>query len=156
AQVESSLRILYLGRGIDPPTPQLGAPAVVNWARLLQPSGWASSRPGTASRESLTRQVFAGAGQSKLACGSAPIFHRDHYPDLTGLAGEGFGLQRVEHYRRTLLAPGFSQLGYGTPLVSLRNRTLAPPSIFTAFASAHLVGGLRFLLPAGFDAAQFG
>src|SRR5690606_13189295 len=63
---------------------------------------------------------------------------------------------KAEHGRRTLLANGMQHAAYGAASIANADRTIAVPSIFENFATGHMVGGLRFLGPAGFDAARFG
>lgn len=67
-----------------------------------------------------------------------------------------YGKPKVEHGNREVLASGSGHAKYGRPRLSNADRTLEPESIYTEFASSHMVGGLRFLNPVGFDATLFG
>lgn len=88
--------------------------------------------------------------------GSASVWFRYRYIKPLSYEPDRYGSQKVEHGRKELIAKGAAHARHGTGRVSNANRMLEPESIHTEFASAHMVGGSRFLNPVGYDAARFG
>lgn len=95
-------------------------------------------------------------GDAQQAFGATTAWFRYRVVAPGGSAVDAYGTGRIEHGRRTMLALGAQQTSYGVPAIALRNRRVAPPSIWVNFAANHMVGGLRFLRPIGYDAAAFG
>ncbi len=143
--------------------------------RYITPGGNNSMRIGSPTltkTPSLAPVGFAGAagvptiwhrirtveasGSNMQRLGTASVWFRYRFIPTQGFAASVFGLQKIEHGRRTLLAVGAQHAAYGLPLVTNADRTIAPASIYENFAAGHMVGGLRFLGPVGFDAARFG
>lgn len=97
------------------------------------------------------------AGKDAQLFGFSTIWFRYRFVRPMGLDASTMGAgARLEHGRRTLLGLGMDMARYGTPAIALRNRLIAPASIWENFATGHMVGGLRFLRPAGFEATRWG
>ncbi len=101
-------------------------------------------------------RILEAKGHDSQQFGQLSIWFRYRFVSPQGDAMARYGAGKVEHGRRTLLASGMQHAAYGTASVSNADRTIAPKSIFENFATGHMVGGLRFLRPVGFDAARFG
>lgn len=88
--------------------------------------------------------------------GTPTIWFRYRYLVLEGFYADSYGNYSVEHGRRKLLGRGNENARYGRPAVSNANRLISPSSIYKEFATGHMVGGLRYLNPVGYEATQFG
>ena len=97
-------------------------------------------------------------GADAYKSGSADVWFRYRFVQLQdrGWNGSAYGLPKLEHEHRTINALGADSLRAGTPYIGLRNRTVAPKSVWENFATGHMVGGLRFILPVGYVATRFG
>lgn len=97
-------------------------------------------------------------GADAYKSGSADVWFRYRFVHLQdrGWNGSAYGAPRLEHEHRTINGLGADSLRSGTPYIGLRNRTIAPESAWEDFATGHMVGGLRFLLPVGYVATRFG
>lgn len=160
--------------GLDALAPPVGV-GVGYSIRYITPAGINSMRVGApllTKTPELSPKGFAGAagsptvwprirtveaqGHDSQRLGGLSIWFRYRFISLEGFAADAYGKARAEHGRRTLLGIGAQHAIYGTPAVTNADRTVAPKSIFENFATGHMVGGLRFLRPVGFDAARFG
>lgn len=138
-------------RGVD--FLRLGAPALTKTPEIA-PRGFA----GAAGMPTIWPRVrvLEALGRDAQVFGKPSVWFRYRF-----VAGQGFdagiyGNPVVERVRRELLARGSQHSAHGAVLVENADRTLAPPSIWNNFAHSHMVGGLRYLRPPGFDAARFG
>lgn len=97
-------------------------------------------------------------GADAYKSGSANVWFRYRFLTLQdrGWKSSAYGLTKLEHEHRTTTALGADSLIAGIPYIGLRNRTIAPMSAWGNFAAWHMVGGSRFLGPAGFVATAFG
>lgn len=160
--------------GLDALAPPVGV-GVGYSIRYITPAGINSMRVGApllTKTPELAPKGFAGAagsprvwprirtveaqGHDSQRFGGLSIWFRYRFVSLEGFAADGYGKAKAEHGRRTLLGIGAQHAIYGTPAVTNADRTVAPKSIFENFAANHMVGGLRFLQPVGFNAARFG
>ena len=101
-------------------------------------------------------RTLEAQGSNAQDFGAASIWFRYRYVPTAGFAADKYGTPKAEHGRRTLLANGGAHAAYGRPTVTNSDRTVSPEGIFEDFATDHMVGGLRFLNPPGFDPARFG
>lgn len=132
---------------------RLGAPVLTKTPEIA-PKGFAGAMGApTVWRRVRTLEVL---GHDSRQFGAVSVWFRYRYIPLQGFAADSYGKPKAEHGRRTLLASGMQHAAYGTASVTNADRTIAPKSIFENFANGHMVGGLRFLRPVGFDAARFG
>ncbi|QIW89227.1 hypothetical protein 8P_016 [Pseudomonas phage 8P] len=132
---------------------RLGAPVLTKTPEIA-PKGFAGAMGApTVWRRVRTLEVL---GHDSQQFGAVSVWFRYRYIPLQGFAADSYGKPKAEHGRRTLLASGMQHAAYGTASVTNADRTIAPKSIFENFATGHMVGGLRFLRPVGFDAARFG
>jgi len=145
-----AVRSLYLS-GIA--SPGIGAPTLTKTPEI-SPSGFTGAI-GLPTVWPRVRNV-AAKGADSQALGSATVWFRYRYLPAQGFASDKYGSGRIDHSWRELIATGTAMSAYGTPTVDNSDRTIAPASIFEFFAANHMVGGLRFLRPVGYDAAQFG
>ncbi len=107
----------------------------------------------------LGRRTVSTAGRDALLPGAPIVGFRYRVVLLEGMAKEAalYGLPRLEHGTRTLLASGALRDGYGTPWVSRSPRVIEPQGIVQPIdRSTPMVGGRRWLYPDGYDAARFG
>lgn len=96
-------------------------------------------------------------GIDSLKIGSHTTWFRYRVLSHIGVNFELYGQPRVEHQQRTILAKGFDHALYGqSSWVSFGRRLIGPTSIFTNFASNHLIGGTRHIHPDGYIATKFG
>lgn len=97
-------------------------------------------------------------GADSYKSGSADVWFRYRFLKLQdrGWNSSAYGLPKLEHEHRTITALGADSLRSGIPYIGLRNRTIEPVSVWETFATGHMVGGLRFLLPVGYVATRFG
>ena len=96
-------------------------------------------------------------GIDSLKVGSHTTWFRYRVLSHIGINFELYGQARVEHQQRTILAKGSDHALYGqSSWVSFGRRLIEPTSIFTNFASNHLVGGTQHLHPDGYIATKFG
>lgn len=159
--------------GID--SLRIGSAAIGYSVRYITPAGINSMRLGAPSltkTPEIAPKGFAGAmgaptvwrrvrslevlGRDSQVFGGLTIWFRYRYLPMQGFAADLHGKPNVEHGRRTLLASGMQHAAYGTASVTNADRTIAPKSIFENFATGHMVGGLRFLRPVGYEATRFG
>ncbi|QXN70903.1 hypothetical protein DARTUKUTA_50 [Bacillus phage vB_BspP_Dartukuta] len=97
-------------------------------------------------------------GADAYKSGSADVWFRYRFVQLQdrGWNGSAYGAPRLEHEHRAINGLGADSLRSGTPYIGLRNRTIAPESAWEDFATGHMVGGLRFLRPVGYEATRWG
>ncbi|MEG2749122.1 MAG: hypothetical protein RR939_06880 [Acinetobacter sp.] len=96
-------------------------------------------------------------GIDSLKIGSHTTWFRYRVLSHIGVNFELYGQARVEHQQRTILAKGSDHALYGqSSWVSFGRRLIEPTSIFTNFASNHLVGGTQYIHPDGYIATKFG
>ena len=132
---------------------RIGSPTLTKTPSLA-PVGFAGAAGVPTIWHRIRTMEASGSNMQRL--GTASVWFRYRFIPTQGFAASVFGLQKIEHGRRTLLAVGAQHAAYGLPLVTNADRTIAPASIYENFAAGHMVGGLRFLGPVGFDAARFG
>lgn len=101
-------------------------------------------------------RTIEAIGPNAAIFGEASAGFRYRYVSASGDATADYGAPSVEHGIRSIQGAGFNELSVGTPYASHGTRTVAPTGIYKDFPSAHMVGGLRYLLPYGYDAALFG
>lgn len=101
-------------------------------------------------------RLFEIPGFGAARHGEPVVWFKYRTLPLEGFREETFGRPRAEHGRRSVLFTGYVAQEMGRPWVSLRNRYVSVPSIEEIFKATHMVGGLRFLRPAGFIATTFG
>lgn len=132
---------------------RLGAPVLTKTPEIA-PKGMA----GAMGIPTVWRRVriLEAKGHDSQRLGQLSIWFRYRLVSPSGGAMDRYGAGKVEHGRRTLLASGMQHATYGRPTVTNADRSIAPASIFENFASGHMVGGLRFLRPAGYEATRFG
>lgn len=135
-----------------------GVPSAINRTTVVKPGGISAFAGGFPTIWNRNQLVFAGNIVPPTAAVPQPtISLRTRY-----LLHAGANMAIVSasltatHGRRTIQMLGSAFSSYGTPNITLRNRAIAPASIFFEYATNHLVGGLRFLLPIGFVATRFG
>ena len=146
----------YLVRYVRPSgmvAPGQGAPTLTKTPSIA-PNGFVGDM-GLPTVWPRVRSIGA-VGLNAQDFGQHNTWFRYRYVRLSGSAFSSYGNPAVEHGNRILAASGVAQSAYGSPDVSMRNRTVEPLGIFPSFATAHMVGGRRFLRPMGYDAAQFG
>lgn len=131
-----------------------GRPAVTR-TPSIEPKGFAGEsgvptvwyRVRSLSVPGISAQLF-GVGTAWFSSRRIPAEGFDAL--RSGTAG------RVEHGRRHLALLGSDHARYGQPRITNANRIIQPAGIFEDFAHSHTVGGDRWLLARGFDAAAFG
>lgn len=144
--------------------------------RHVEPRGWSSlATAGTHTVErtpSIEPKGFVGAsgeptvwhytrtlyqhGADHQLFGGTTAWHYRRHAQMDGFASGAVGSPRLEHELREVIVPGIQQPAIGTSKIEWRNRTLEPASIWENFASAHMVGGTRYLRPYGFEATRWG
>lgn len=152
-----SIGVGYAVRHIEPGginSMRLGAPVLTKTPEIL-PKGLAAGAIGAATVWRRVRTLEASGRDAQLF-GGASVWFRYRYVEQQGFSADRYGTAKVEHGRRTLLASGMQHAAYGRPTVTNADRTITPASIFENFATGHMVGGLRFLRPVGFEATRFG
>jgi hypothetical protein len=147
-----AFRIRYVyGRGSD----QLATGAAkVTQPPSISPAGMAGLT-GIPTVWHRIRTLFASGKNTDLH-GTPSIWFRYRHIEHEGKDQGAHGNLLIEHGRRHLLALGSQLDRHGMPMLSNANRYVDPKSIYEEFATGHMVGGTRYLLPIGFDAAQFG
>jgi len=147
-----SFRIRYIyGRGSD----QLAiGTAKVTQPPSISPAGMAGLT-GSPTVWHRIRTLFASGKNADLH-GAPSIWFRYRHIEHEGKDQSRYSKPLIEHGRRYMLAFGSQLDRHGRPMLSNADRQIEPRSIFTEFATGHMVGGTRILLPIGFDAARFG
>ena len=132
---------------------RIGSP-VLTKTPSISPAGFS----GAAGTPTVWRRIrtLEAAGKDAQLFGELSVWFRYRYVMAQGKEASSYGAPKVEHGVRTLLVPGAEHGRYGIAVVTNADRTISPKSIFENFATGHMVGGLRFLRPVGFDAARFG
>jgi hypothetical protein len=102
------------------------------------------------------QRTLEAKGVGTQAFGNTNLWFRYRYVAAKGSAADHYGALSVTHQHRTLLATDFASGAVSAPTIEAANRTLLPSGIAAFHASSHMVGGLRFLNPVGYDAALFG
>lgn len=144
------LRQIYFA-GIN--SAKYGQPTVVKTPEL-RPSGFAGvSGTPTVWRKIRTLEV---RGKEATEIPAPTAWFRYRKIAIDGYEAARYGAARLEHSRRTLLGLGYSAGTYGTASVTFGKRFISPASVYENFAANHMVGGRRFLGPAGFVATAFG
>lgn len=121
----------------------------------LEPAGIVSQAFGQPTVWPYTRQILASAGDTSQY-GEATVTFRYRYLAPGSAVPDRYGEPRVEHGVRGLLVPGKASQAFGTAAVANADRTVAPPSIWQNWPSAHSVGNDRAISPDGFVATRFG
>lgn len=122
----------------------------------LHPNGFNSNSFGDTVISNKIRYINV-LGIDSLKVGSHTTWFRYRVLSHIGVNFELYGQPRVEHQQRTILVKGFDHALYGqNSWVSFGRRLIEPASIFTNFASNHLVGGTQHLHPDGYIATKFG
>ena len=145
-----SVRIVE-GRGND--LLKLGTPSL-SITPSLSPKGFAGAT-GTPTIWFRVRNIGALGANNQLF-GNSNVWFRYRSYQAQGFYSQLFGNPKIEYEHRGIEALGAHHAAYGRPVIQLRTRTIAPSSIWVNFATAHMVGGLRYLRPVGFDASAFG
>lgn len=145
-----SVRIVE-GRGSD--LLKLGTPSL-SITPSLSPKGFAGAA-GTPTIWFRVRNIGALGANNQLF-GNSNVWFRYRSYQAQGFYSQLFGNPKIEHEHRGIEALGAHHAAYGVPIIQLRTRTIAPSSVWVNFATAHMVGGLRYLRPVGFDASAFG
>jgi hypothetical protein len=148
--VDFRIRYIY-GRGTDHLT---SGRATVTQPPSIAPNGIAGAI-GDQTVWYRVRTMFA-SGKTADLHGTPSIWFRYRYIEHEGNDHSRYSKPLIEHGRRYLLALGSQLDRHGRPMLSNADRHIEPKSIFTEFATGHMVGGTRYLLSIGFDAARFG
>lgn len=144
------LRQIYFG-GIN--SAVYGAPTVIKTPELL-PLGFSGATGApTVWRKIRTLEV---SGKEATEIPAPTAWFRYRKIGAQGYETARHGEARLEHSRRTLLGLGYSAGSYGAASLTFGKRFIAPASVYENFAANHMVGGRRFLGPAGFVATAFG
>lgn len=141
--------------GIAPPP--LGAPGVMNKHRPVAPSGFESMAAGNPSIINRNRYVAAGNIAAPIWGANPVVWHYTRYLRPGGLSAALYGATVLTHGRRYIqMQGGIPAPGVGVAWVSQGTRVLAPVSAFLDAVGRPLVGGTRYLTPAGWDSQAFG
>lgn len=142
-----------------PDTQAVGALHIDLWNRSLEHNGWQSSQFGQPGVRNRNFEVNGAGAFSALAMGSAhSAYIYTRYLTPPGVDTQAHGTQWASHYLRYLTAVGAGdKTARGTPWVSHSPRELAPQG-FDAMKvlESHVVGGTRYLYPAGKDMTEWG
>lgn len=138
----AGLSTMVLGRAVLTKTPSI-APAGIAGA-MGSPTVWPR-----------VRRIEA-RGHNSALFGAASAWFRFRFVAAQGFAPSLYGVTKIEHSRRQILGAGYSADRYGSHAIGNADRTISPPSIYENFATGHMVGGLRFLRPVGYEATRFG
>lgn len=130
-----------------------GSPELVKTPELL-PNGF-SGDMGTPTVWPSVRNLD-GWGVDTQGIGRATLWFRYRDLALQGYATEGYGKTTASHRNRELLGLGADTMAFGVATFGNLNRSLLPSGIGATFASAHMVGGLRFLRTVGFESTEWG
>lgn len=97
-------------------------------------------------------------GRDSFVSGFLDVWFRFRIIQLEGrgVGGSSYGSPRLDHQNRDLLAHGSNHSAMGSVKIGQRNRTIAPKGIWEEFATGHMVGGLRFLRPVGYEDTRWG
>lgn len=136
--------------------PKFGKPALTKTPEL-KPSGINQNLFGSAWVSYRTRSVYAGLGRESMLFGGVTAWHYSRKLNPTGIKNDVYGLPRIEHGRRLLLAQGSNQALYGNNTwVSFAKRQVQPNSIVHPNIPIHRVGGAQHINPLGYIATLFG
>ena len=144
-------------RVIEPSgTPELpvGVPSIVSTPQLF-PVGGAPTSAGEPTVWYRVRLAQMDGFDAKVL-GKPTASFRYRQCQSSGWDSEGFGNHVIEPVNRHVAGLGSVSMAFGNPYAGFKTRSLYATGVSAIFASAHMVGGRRFLSPTGWDAAQFG
>jgi len=143
-----------LPAGVAPGAVPVGS--VRNVARSLSPRGLDS----LAVANSLTvvnRSRYVAAGNiGAAACGTPSVALFTRYLRQSGILATRYGVARVSHERQNIQLRSIAPPGLGTPWASSSPRIIEATGRDAAAVPSPLVGGTRYLQPAGIDVLGFG
>lgn len=123
----------------------------------LNPKGINALVIGNAFISNRVRNVYAGIGRETLVFGETTTWHYSRKFNPLGIKADSYGVPRIEHGSRTLLAQGSNQAVYGyNAWLSFAKRLVQPVSIPYPNMPIHRVGGTQRINPFGYIATLFG
>lgn len=138
---------------------RFGTTAAKRALEYLYPSGSVSSNVGAPLVWNRDQHIAgAGAIQPRNAYGATSVWLYTRYLKPGGADTQAHGTQWASHYLRYVTAAGAGdRTERGTPWVSRSPRDLAPSGIVPPeVMESHVVGGTRYLAPAGTEMTQWG
>ncbi|MFW2076582.1 hypothetical protein ACG94X_02460 [Acinetobacter sp. ULE_I010] len=123
----------------------------------LNPKGINALVIGNAFISNRVRNVYVGIGRETLVFGETITWHYSRKFNPLGIKADIYGVPRIEHGSRTLLAQGSNQAVYGyNAWLSFAKRLVQLVSIPYPNMPIHRVGGTQSINPLGYIATLFG
>ncbi|WP_296280903.1 hypothetical protein [uncultured Acinetobacter sp.] len=136
--------------------PKFGQPTLTKTPEL-KPSGNNQNIFGSTWISHKTRSIYAGLGRESLLFGEINVWHFTRVLKPIGIFNDQYGIPRIEHGRRVLLAKGSIHSAYGNDTwLSYAVRFIAPLVIDYPKIPNHRVGGTQNIQPFGYVATLFG
>lgn len=136
--------------------PKFGNPTFTKTPEL-KPNSFYSNIFGTTWVSHKHRFLNAGLGRESLIFGEINVWHYTRHLKVSGIINDGYGIPRIEHGRRVLLANGSAHSTYGNNTwLSYAVRSIVPISIDYPKIPNHRVGGTQHIQPIGYVATLFG
>ena len=136
--------------------PKFGQPTLTKTPEL-KPSGNNQNIFGATWVSHKHRFLNAGLGRESLIFGEISVWHYTRHLKVSGIINDSYGIPRIEHGRRVLLAKGSIHSIYGNNTwLSYAVRFIAPLAIDYHKIPNHRVGGTQNIQPFGYVATLFG